>query len=58
MMATFDSSKDREMLGALWYVIMRSCDRYFIQHESYPGSNINATEEELERIWNFILKKN
>lgn len=48
MMSQYDTESDKEMLGALWYIMLRACDRFWKETGKYPGSNPDATEEELK----------
>jgi amyloid beta precursor protein binding protein 1 len=56
MMAPFNSEADKEMLGALWYVMLRACDRFWQETGKFPGSDPTATEEALKSDVVILLK--
>ena len=47
MMAPF-AGGDPEMLGAVWYIMIRACDRFHLSQGTFPGSDPAADASSLE----------
>ncbi len=48
MMAPFDPESDPEMLGAVWYIMLRACDRFAVASGRFPGADPDASAESLD----------